>query len=51
MVNRKQHAITWHVDDVKSSHVDPNVNNEFHTWCEQQYGSEETGHVTTVSGK
>ena len=49
MVNGKQHTITWHVDDVKSSHVDPKVNNEFHTWCEQQYGSEETGHVTTVA--
>jgi len=23
MVNEKQHTITWHVDDVKSSHVDP----------------------------
>ena len=50
-VNSKQHTVTWHVDDVKSSHVDPKVNDEFHTWCEQQYGSEETGHVTTVRGK
>jgi len=51
MVNRKQHTVTWNVDDVKSSHVDPKVNDEFHTWCEQQYGSEETRHVTTIHGK
>ena len=29
MVNGKQHTITWHVDDVKSSHVDPTVNGDF----------------------
>jgi len=26
MVNRKQHTVTWHIDDVKSSHVDSKVN-------------------------
>jgi len=51
MVNGKQHTITWPIDDVKSSHIDPKVNDKFQTWCEQQYGSEETGHVTTVCGK
>ena len=51
MVNGKQHTVTWYVDDVKSSHVDPKVNDEFHTWCEHQYGSEESGHDTTVRGK
>ena len=29
MVNGKQHTVTWHVDDLKSSHVDPKVNNKF----------------------
>ncbi len=28
MVNGKQHTVTWHVDDLKSSHVDSKVNNE-----------------------
>ena len=51
MVNGKQHTITWHVDDVKSSHVDPKVNDEFHEWCEKMYGSDETGHVKVVRGK
>ena len=51
MINGKQHTITWHVDDVKSSHVDPKVNDAFHAWCEKMYGSDEIGHVTTVRGK
>jgi hypothetical protein len=32
IVKGKQHTITWHVDDLKSSHVDPKVNNEFLAW-------------------
>ena len=27
--NGKQHTVTWHVDDLKSSHVDPKVNDVF----------------------
>eukprot|EP00957_Ditylum_brightwellii_P138825 10582077-Ditylum_brightwellii.AAC.1 len=44
MVNRKQHTVMWHVDDVKSSHIDPKVNNEFHHWRESNYGCKEMGH-------
>ena len=29
MVNSSQHTITWHVNDLKSSHKDPKVNDEF----------------------
>jgi hypothetical protein len=29
MVNGKQHTIAWHVDDVKSSHINKTVNDEF----------------------
>ena len=50
-IDKKQHTITWHVDDVKSSHVDPKVNDQFHTWCEKKYGDDDIGHVTTVRGK
>ena len=28
-VNESQQTIGWHVDDVKSSHVDPKVQDEF----------------------
>ena len=38
MVNGKQHTLTWHVDDIKSSHVDPKVNDQFHAWLQKQYG-------------
>ena len=29
MIDDKQHTIVWHVDDVKSSHVNLKVNDEF----------------------
>ena len=29
MVNGHQHTITWHVDDMKASHVDPQANEDF----------------------
>ena len=50
MVGTKQHTVTWHVDDLKSSHVDPKVNDEFYEWLEATYGSDELGHVTTTRG-
>eukprot|EP00957_Ditylum_brightwellii_P134948 10289042-Ditylum_brightwellii.AAC.1 len=51
MVNGKQHMVTWHVNDVKSSHVNPKVNNEFHHWCKNNYGCEHLGHVKVVRGE
>ena len=50
-VNGKQHTVTWHVDDVKSSHVNPQVNEEFYKWCESTYGSDINGHVKVNKGK
>ena len=50
-INGKQYTITWHVDDVKSSHVDAKVNDDYHAWCEKKYGNKDTGHITTVRGK
>jgi hypothetical protein len=49
-INSKQHTITWHVD-VKSSHVDPAVNDDFHTWLESMYGDDDIGNVKSVRGK
>ena len=49
IVQGKQHTITWHVDDVKSSHVDPKVNDDFYEWCVKMYG--EIGEVKNVRGK
>ena len=38
MVNGKQHTVCWHVDDAKSSHVDPKVNTEFIERVNAKYG-------------
>jgi hypothetical protein len=51
MIDGKQHTVTWHVDDLKSSHMDPRVNDKFHIWCEKVYGSDALGHVKVVRGK
>ena len=51
MVHNNQQTLVWHVDDVKSSHVDSKVNDDFYNWSESMYGSEETGHVTVTRGK
>ena len=48
IVNGKQHTITWHVDDLKSSHVDPKVNDKFLKWLNKVYGS--VGEVKGVRG-
>jgi hypothetical protein len=50
-INGKQHTVTWHVDDLKSSHMNPRVNDNFQTWCEKVYGSDALGHVKVVRGK
>ena len=46
-VNGNQHTVTWHVDDLKSSHVDPKVNDDFLAWLEMKYGSEKAPVVAT----
>ena len=49
IVKGKQHTVTWHVDDLKSSHVDSTVNDEFHNWLNTMYGK--YGAVKAVRGK
>jgi hypothetical protein len=51
MVNGKQHTITWHVNDLKSSHVDSKVNDEFLKWLTRMYASDEIGEVKATRGK
>ena len=50
MVNGKQHTVTWHVDDLKSSHVDPKVNDKFLEWLKTKYASDKIGEVKSVRG-
>jgi hypothetical protein len=44
-----QHTLLFHVDDLKSSHKDPKVNDQFDKWLQDDYGAH--GEVTTHWGK
>jgi hypothetical protein len=50
MVNGYQHAITWHVDDVKSSHVDKKVNDDSLHWLKAMYDSDGIGELKVTRG-
>jgi hypothetical protein len=39
------------VDDIKSSHVDPKVNDDFLLWLEKIYGNKDIAPVTATRGK
>ena len=38
MVNSEQLTIFWQIDDLKYSHIDPKVNDEFLQWIEDTFG-------------
>ena len=50
IVNGKQHALTWHVDDIKSSHLETKVNDHFKEWLEMKYGEDGIGKVKVTRG-
>jgi hypothetical protein len=50
IVNRKQHTVSWHVNDLKSSHVDSKVNDQFLQLFENMYASNDIGHVKAIHG-
>jgi hypothetical protein len=39
MVNGKQLTVSWHVDDLKASHMDPKIIDGFVQWNEETYGA------------
>jgi hypothetical protein len=43
--------VTWHVDDLKSSHVDSKVNDEFLEWLKAKYASDNIGTIKAVRGQ
>jgi Reverse transcriptase (RNA-dependent DNA polymerase) len=51
VINNKQHTVTWHVDDLKSSHVDPKVNDEFLKWLNAKYGDPKVAPVKATRGQ
>ena len=48
-VNKAQHTIVFHVDDLKSSHIDKKVNDKFEKWLQGKYGGYKA--VTAHRGK
>ena len=44
----KQQKVTCHIDDLKSSHVNPKVNDEFAEWCKETYRIDDLGHVKII---
>ena len=38
MVNGEELTVYWHVDNLKSSHVDPKVNNKILQWIKDTFG-------------
>ncbi len=43
-------TVSWNVDDLKSSHVDNKVNNQFLQLFEKTYASDDIGHVKAICG-
>ena len=39
-IKSAQHRVAFHVNDLKSSHKDPKVNDDFEKWLEQTYGKQ-----------
>jgi hypothetical protein len=50
-VNNKQHTVTWHVDNLKASHSDSKVNDDFLKWLEKMYGNEKVAPVKSSRDK
>jgi hypothetical protein len=50
MVNGKQHTVAWHVDDLKSSHKDKKVNDEFIEYLRSKYEDKEIGLLKATRG-
>ena len=49
-VNGTQQTITWHVDNIKVSRKERQVNMNFYKWCEKIYGSNKNGHIKIKEG-
>lgn len=50
IIKGKQQTVTWHVDDLKSSHVNPKVSDEFLSWLKKKYASDKIGEIKAVRG-
>ena len=50
MESGKKKTVTWHVDGLKPSHIDPKVNDEFEEWCKETDRSDNLDNVKVVRG-
>jgi len=51
IVRGRQHTVIWHVDDLKSSHVNKKVNDEFLEWLKRKYANDGIGNVSVTRGR
>jgi hypothetical protein len=51
VTNGKQHTVTWHVDNLKSSHKESKVNDVFLQWLQKMYGNIKSAPVQATRGK
>ena len=51
MIEGSQQTVTWHVDDLKSSHKKTKVNDDFTEWLTKKYASDSIGKLKVVRGK
>jgi hypothetical protein len=49
LVNGHQMTVSWHIDNLKISHIDPNEVTKFIEWIKEKYGS--IGEVKATRGK
>ena len=50
-ITGKQHTVTFHVHDLKCSHVHKKANNCFTKWLDTKCGDNEIGRVKAIRGK
>jgi hypothetical protein len=50
VANGKQHTVSWHINDLKSIHIDSKVNDQFLQWLKKTYASGDIGHVKAIRG-
>ena len=48
---KSQRTVVWHVDDIKSSHVNPEVNRNFSICFYETYGEDWIGKLKSTKGK
>ena len=51
IVKNRQHTVIWHVDDLKSTHANSEVNDDFLSWHKTKYANDGVGKVTVTRGK